>query len=71
MWEYVIGGVTLWGAVFGLIMFYNGRITRKVLTKILTKMEKNQEAMLKNLEAMREDHETMIAALQKTLSSSS
>lgn len=60
---------SVWAAVFGLIMFYNGRITRKVLSEILTSIGKNQEKMLKNQETMRKDHEVMIKALQKALSS--
>lgn len=60
MWDYVVGGVTLWAAVFGLIMFYNGRITRNVLGEILRRMEKNQEAMLKNQEAMLKNQEATL-----------
>ena len=71
MWDYVIGGVTLWAALFGLIMFYNGRVTRRMLGGILERMEKNQEAMLKNQEKMLKDHEVMISALQKSFGSRS
>lgn len=85
MWDYIIGGVTLWAALFGLIMFYNGRITRKALLQnghltreILKRMEKNQEAMLRNQERMlknqeraAKDHEIMISAFQKAFKSRS
>ena len=71
MWDYVIGGVTLWAALFGLIMFYNGRVTRKALGGILERMERNQERMLKNQEYMLKDHEVMITAFKKAFGSRS
>ena len=78
MWDYVIGGVTLWAALFGLIMFYNGRVTRKALLqngqltrKILERMERNQERMLKNQQHMLKDHEVMITAFKKAFGSRS
>ena len=57
----------MWAALFGLIMFWNGRVTRGVLRGILERMERNQGAMLKNQERAAKDHELMISALQKAL----
>ncbi|MCL7402323.1 MAG: hypothetical protein LZ168_06015 [Thaumarchaeota archaeon] len=31
MWEYVLGGATLFGLIVGLFSIYNGRATRKLL----------------------------------------
>lgn len=31
MWEYVLGGATVFGLIVGLSSFYNGRVTRRLI----------------------------------------
>ncbi|MEM1546761.1 MAG: hypothetical protein QXY40_09675 [Candidatus Methanomethylicia archaeon] len=33
MWEYVLGGATIFGLIVGLFSIYNGRATRKLLVE--------------------------------------
>jgi hypothetical protein len=65
MWEYVLGGATLFGLIVGLFSIYNGRATRKLLleeqrhtreliAKIderFTKIDERFEILLKALDA--------------------
>ena len=55
MWEYILGGVTLWGVIFGLIMFYNGRVTRKEISREIRELAK----------ITRKDHEAIMAGLKE------
>jgi hypothetical protein len=65
MWEYVLGGATLFGLIVGLFSIYNGRATRKLLleeqrhtreliAKIderIAKIDERFEVLLKALDA--------------------
>lgn len=83
MWEYVIGGATIFGAFVAGAALVNGRFTRKHIDRLIEEMRKeykgihknqeamlkNQEIVLKNQEAMLKNQEIMAAALQKALAS--
>ena len=58
MWEYIIGGATLFGLIVGLFSTYNGRATRKL---ILEQERRTQELISK----LSEQHMSMIAILKE------
>lgn len=57
MWQYVIGGATIFGLIVGLFSVYNGRATRKL---IVEEEKRTQEI----LERLSEQHTTMIGILK-------
>lgn len=60
MWEYVIGGATVFGLIVGLFSIYNGRASRRV---VIEGERRTQEILRKHnelLEKLSEQHETMI-----------
>lgn len=61
MWEYVIGGATVFAFIVGLFSLYNGRVTRKEIARVITEEGKETRRILEKLS---EQHETM----QKQLS---
>ncbi len=62
MWEYVLGGATLFGLIVGLFSVYNGRATRKLM---LEQERRTQELIEKIAGRLSEQHETMIQILKE------
>jgi len=57
MWQYVIGGAT----IFGLFSVYNGRATRKYIGDLIKEETKRTQEILKKLS---DQHTTMINILK-------
>ena len=53
MWEYILEGVTLWGV--WLIRFYNGRVTRKEISREIRELA----------QIARKDHKAIMAGLKE------
>jgi hypothetical protein len=62
LWEYVLGGATLFGLIVGLFSVYNGRATRKLM---LEQERRTQELIEKIAGRLSEQHETMIQILKE------
>ena len=64
MWQYVIGGATIFGLIVGFFSVYNGRATRKL---IVEEEKRTQELLEKHgsiLEKLADQHTTMINILK-------
>ena len=64
MWQYVIGGATIFGLIVGFFSVYNGRATRKL---IVEEEKRTQELLEKHgsiLEKLSDQHTTMINILK-------
>jgi hypothetical protein len=57
MWQYVIGGATIFGLIVGLFSVYNGRATRKLIAE---EERRTQEI----LEKLSDQHTTMVGILK-------
>jgi len=57
MWEYVIGGATIFGAIVGLFSVYNGGASRKVIIE----EERRMQEILKKLS---DQHSAMIDVIR-------
>ena len=47
MWQYVIGGATVFGLIVGLFSVYNGRATRKYIGELIKEMRGSTENLIK------------------------
>ncbi|MCX8205418.1 MAG: hypothetical protein N3H31_07210 [Candidatus Nezhaarchaeota archaeon] len=50
MWEYVLGGAIVFGLMVGSFSIYNGRVTRKVLTKVLIEEGERMRTMVAKMD---------------------
>jgi len=68
MWEYVIGGATIFALIVGLFSVYNGRATRRLIVEEMKRTEEliREEvgSTQKILEKLSEQHTTMINILK-------
>jgi len=68
MWEYVIGGATIFALIVGLFSVYNGRATRRLIVEEMKRTEEliREEvgSTQKILEKLSEQHTTMIDILK-------
>ncbi len=68
MWEYVIGGATIFALIVGLFSVYNGRATRKLIVEEVKRTEElikeETGSTQKILEKLSEQHTTMINILK-------
>ncbi|MCW3130028.1 MAG: hypothetical protein N2V75_08045 [Methanophagales archaeon] len=68
MWEYVIGGATIFALIGGLFSVYNGRATRRLIVEEMKRTEEliREEvgSTQKILEKLSEQHTTMINILK-------
>jgi len=77
MWEYILGGATIFGLIVGLFSWYNGRLTRKEVTRLIEGEDRRTRELIKEegrksrelLEKPSEQHMVMIKLLE-TLKSS-
>jgi hypothetical protein len=72
MWEYVIGGATVFALIMGLFSIYNGRVTRRYIGGLIRElsqqhntMVKQLEIMVKHLDKLSEQHTTMMDSLRR------
>jgi len=61
MWQYVIGGATIFGLIVGLFSVYNRRATRKYIGDLIKEETKRTQEILERLS---EQHTTMIGILK-------
>lgn len=77
MWEYVLGGATIFGVIVGSFSVYNGRATRKVIAEVITEEGRRTREVLREhgeilkkhgeiLDKLSEQHATMIEILRMT-----
>ena len=59
MWEYVVGGATVFGLITGLFSIYNGRATRKL---ILEETKRTGE-LLEKLSEQQHDNDRNIKSI--------
>jgi len=64
MWEYVIGGATIFGVIVGLFSVYNGRATRKVIIEEERRTQEILDRHGKILEKLSDQHSTMIEMIK-------
>jgi hypothetical protein len=46
MWQYIIGGATIFGLIVGVFSFYNGRATRKYIGELIKEETKRTQEIL-------------------------
>jgi hypothetical protein len=79
MWQYVIGGATIFGLIGGLFSVYNGRATRKYIGELIKEEGRRTQELIdkhgertqdilerqgKILERLVEQHTTLISMLK-------
>ena len=77
MWEYVLGGATLFGLIVGLFSVYNGRATRKLLIEeekhtreLIAKMDERIATMNERFAKIDERFEILLKALDTHIKAS-
>ncbi len=50
MWEYVLGGATIFGLIVALGTWFNGRVTRKIMIQHFERLDKRFEEVLKRVD---------------------
>ena len=64
VWEYIIGGATVFGVIVGLFTVYNGRATRRYIGDLIKEearlVRELMERHEKILERLSEQHNTLI-----------
>lgn len=78
MWEYVLGGATVFGLIVGLFSIYNGRATRKLLVEeeritrgLIAKMDERVAKMDERFAKMDERFETLLKSIKALIEQSS
>jgi hypothetical protein len=61
MWQYVIGGATIFGLIVGLFSVYNRRATRRYIGDLIKEETKRTQEILEKLS---DQHSTMINILR-------
>lgn len=72
MWEYVLGGATVFGAIVASVAYINGKLTRRILERHMERLEEliveehkaNRETLKRigeMLSKLSGQHETMIS----------
>lgn len=61
MWQYVIGGATIFGLIVGLFSVYNGRATRKYIGDLIKEEARRSQEILEKLS---DQHATMVNILK-------
>ena len=64
MWEYIIGGATVFVVTVGLFSVYNGRATRRYIGALIKELMERHEKILERLSGQHntliEQHNTLI-----------
>ena len=77
VWEYVLGGATIFGLIVGLFSLYNGRATRKLLLEeekytreLIIKMDERFSKMDERFAKMDERFEEILRSIEAHIQSS-
>ena len=67
MWQYVIGGATIFGLIVGLFSVYNGRVTRKYIGELIKETRESTEKEIKGTkELMKEEADRTQVLLERS-----
>ena len=63
MWQYVIGGATIFGLIVGFFSVYNGRATRRYIGELIKETRQSTEKELKRTQELLEKHGSILEKL--------
>ena len=65
MWEYIIGGATVFGVIVGLFSVYNGRATRRYIGDLIKEEARLDRELMERYEKILERHEKILERLSE------